>query len=115
MRRSVPEDFSNIDELIIPKIKLSSKRSFSELLHQHLANRGFESWFFAVASQQLEFTLDESGVLVEITGKIVKIKGPVSRIYAFDKPFLLICREKGSEEPDMAAWIATPDVMNVLP
>jgi hypothetical protein len=115
MEQSVPEEFSNIDELIIPKIKLSSKRSFSELIHQHLANRGFEKWFFAVASQQVEFTLDESGALAEITGKIVKIKGPVSRIYALDKPFLLICREKGSDEPDMVAWIATPDVMNVLP
>jgi hypothetical protein len=112
--RSFPDEFSGIDELIVPKLRFSSKRSYSELIHQHLANKGFEKWFFAVASQQLDFTLDEAGAMADITGKIVKIKGPVSRIYAFDKPFLLICREKGSPEPEIVAWITTPDVMRVI-
>jgi hypothetical protein len=114
IERSSPEEFSNIDEIIIPKINLKVNMTFPELIHQYLANEGFEDWFFAVASQQVDFSLDESGARAEITGKIVKIKGPVSRIYSFDKPFLLVYREIGSSEPLLMAWIATPEVMRTV-
>jgi len=115
MERSIPEDFSNIDEIMIPKINLKSEKTYQELISQFLANKGFEDYFFAEAKQEVEFILDESGALAKVTGEIVKIKGPTSRIYAFDKPFLVICRDKGSEEPDIVAWIADTDVMHRLP
>jgi hypothetical protein len=115
IERSFPEDFSNIDELMVPKIRLQTYHTFHELIHQHLANTGYEDWFFAEARQSVDFSLDESGALAQATGEIVKIKGPTSRIYAFDKPFLVICRDKDSKEPDIVAWIANTDVMQSLP
>jgi hypothetical protein len=114
MDRTVPERLSGIDELIIPKVNINTDKSYQELIGQFLANEGFEEWFFAVARQKVEFSLDESGALAEVTGKIVKIKGPTSRIYAFDKPFLIICREKRSEEPVLMAWVATTEVMKMV-
>jgi len=113
IERSFPEEFSNIDEIMIPKIHLESEKRFEELIHQHLANKGFEEWFFAEARQSVNFSLNESGALATATGEIVKIKGPTSRIYAFDKPFLVICKNRNSTEPELVAWIANTDVMQI--
>ncbi len=114
MDNSVPEDFSNIDELIIPKLKLDGEKRFPELIHQSFSNKGFKDFFISEASLAISLSLDESGAVAQATGEIIKIKGPESRIYAFDKPFLVILRQKDSPEPDLVAWVANSQVMQNL-
>lgn len=109
------QEISEIDELIIPKLDIRVSETYDELIHNHLANPGFEQYFFAEAGQDIFFRLDESGARAEVTGKVVLIKGPHSIIYAFDRPFLVICRETGSPEPDLVAWIENTDFMTKSP
>lgn len=111
IRQSYPEEISEMDELIIPKIDLSVFHTYNELIGKFLANRGFRDFFFAEAGQDVSFKLDESGASAEATGKIVIKKGPVPRIYLFDKPFLLILRKTGSTEPDLVLWLANTDFL----
>lgn len=105
------EEITELDELIIPKIKLSVNHNYHELIGKYLANRKFRDYFFAEAGQDISLFLDESGATAEATGTIVKMKGPAARIYAFDKPFLLILRGKGAVEPDLVLWIANTNFL----
>ena len=84
---SLAGSISDMDELVIPKLVLSTEHVYDELIGKFLVNKGFEEYFFAKAREQTTFTMDESGVVAEATGEIVIHKGPRSRTYAFDKPF----------------------------
>lgn len=92
------------DELVVPKIHFEVDRSFDEILGLHLRNKGFEEYFFARMGQFMEFRLDESGAEATATGEIVLLRGPESRVYIFDKPFLVILRDRNAVEPDLVAW-----------
>jgi hypothetical protein len=111
MQLSAPEDLIFLDELIIPKINLEINHSYDELVGKFLANPGFTEYFFTQASQEINFSLDESGAHGSANGEIVKIKGPTSTLYHFDKPFLLIMKDKDQAEPDLVMWIANTDYL----
>jgi hypothetical protein len=96
---------SETDELIIPKIKFDVNHSYDECIGLYLKNEGFEDYFFARMAQQIGLSLDESGAEAIATGEIVLKKGPGSRLYIFDKPFLVIIRDTNSPEPDMVVWV----------
>jgi hypothetical protein len=104
---------SEIDELVIPKIKFDTEHSYNEFLGLHLRNAGFEEYFFAHMLQNIRFRLDESGAEAVATGEIVLHKGPVSRFYIFDKPFMVILRDKDSCEPDMVVWIDNTGILEL--
>ena len=84
------------------------------MLGQYVKNKGFEDYFFARAVQKIGFTLDESGAEAKATGEIILKKGPRSRLYIFDKPFMVILRDTGSSEPDLVAWIDNTDILKVV-
>lgn len=111
IRQTYPEEITELDELLIPKINLSLTHIYQELIGKFLANKGFKEYFFAEARQEISFHLDETGAVAQASGIIVKIKGPVPRIYSFDKPFLVILRDKGNAEPSLALWVATTDFL----
>jgi hypothetical protein len=105
---------SEIDELVIPKIEFDIEHSYNELLGLFLKNKGFEDYFFARAVQKIGFTLDESGAEARATGEIIIKKGPRSRLYIFDKPFMVILRDTGSSEPDLVAWVDNTNILKVV-
>ena len=105
---------SEIDELVIPKIEFDIEHSYNELLGIFLKNKGFEDYFFARAVQKIGFTLDESGAVARATGEIILKKGPRSRLYIFNKPFMAILRDTGSSEPDLVVWVANTDILQVI-
>jgi len=105
---------SEIDELVIPKIEFDIEHSYDELLGLFLKNNGFDDYFFARAVQKIGFTLDESGAQARATGEIILKKGPKSRLYIFDKPFMVILRDAGSSEPDMVVWVDNIDILKVV-
>jgi len=111
MQLAAPEELIFLDELVIPKINLEIEHSYDELLGKFLANPGFKEYFFARASQDINFSLDETGAQGSATGEIVKIKGPTSTLYHFDKPFLVIMKDKDQAEPDLVMWIANAEYL----
>jgi len=106
-----PDMLTRLDELIVPKINLSAVQHYTELEGKYLTNPGVTDYFFASACQKITFSMDEAGASATVNGQIIKIKGPQSRILAFDKPFLLIVRTIGSAEPDLVIWIANTDYL----
>ena len=72
---SQPIRLQKNDVLQIPKFDLALIQSYSTLLDVHLANKGFEDYFFTEAAQRINFKLDESGARVKSEGKIVLKKG----------------------------------------
>jgi hypothetical protein len=112
IRQSYPDSLSDADELIIPVMNLSASKSYEELIGKYLSNKGFRDYFFAAATQAVSFRMDKTGARAEATGTVVLKKGPVPRIYAFDKPFLLVLRERGSAEPDLVIWVASPVILS---
>lgn len=109
--QSYPEEVSPMDELIIPQINLWALHSYSELLGKHLANNDFEDYFFVQADHTIEFAMNETGAYAEASGTVTIMKGPKSRIYAFDKPFMVIVREKGAREADLVLWITDAEFL----
>ena len=106
-----PEQLKEGDLLVIPKIKFSIEKSYTELLGKHLANRGFEKYFFAVADQHINFSLDESGAKTQSDAVVVLKKGPNDGKLLFDRPFLLYMKKKDADQPFFALWIANPEFL----
>ena len=106
MSNSFPDYLGSSDELIIPKINVSVDQCFEELHGRFLSNKGFEEYFIARAEQIVDFSLNQDGAEATVTGKLLLKKGPIPRIYAFDRPFFLLLRTKGSNEPSLAMWIS---------
>lgn len=109
--QSYPEEVTPMDELIIPQINLRARHSYSELLGKHLANNDFEDYFFVQADHNIEFTLNQAGAFAEASGTVTIMKGPKPRIYAFDKPFMVIVREKGAREADLVLWVTDTEFL----
>lgn len=49
--KSIPEKLQKGASIAIPKVKFSINKSYDILLGKHLANKGFEDYFFAIAQQ----------------------------------------------------------------
>jgi len=108
---SVPEQLNEGNLLTIPKINFNVDKTYDELLGKHLANEGFEKYFFAVADQHINFSLDESGAKTQSDAVVVLKKGPNDGKLLFDRPFLLYMKKKGADQPFFALWIANPEIL----
>jgi len=93
------------DILAIPKINLDFNKDYNELLGKHLANKGYEEYFFAMANQNINFEMDNLGARAGSEAKIVLKKGPSARRMILDGPFLIYLKEYGAERPYLAMWI----------
>jgi hypothetical protein len=78
-----------------------------------LTNPKWSKIFLAVAEQGIRFRLDENGARLESTAYVgwkctARVK-PAQ--YVFDKPFLLCLKRKSCDQPYLAFWIETPELM----
>jgi hypothetical protein len=106
-----PEKIDENALLVIPKIKFNLYKTYDELIGKHLANNEYEDYFFAVADQQINFSLDESGAKTQSESVVVLKKGPSDGLLLFDRPFLLYMKKKGTNQPYFALWIANPEIL----
>lgn len=101
------------DILAIPKINLNVNKQYSELLGKHLANSGFEKYFFAIVEQNILFEMDEKGACAGSEATIILKKGPGERRMVLDGPFLIYLKEYGAERPYLAMWIENTEYLVV--
>jgi hypothetical protein len=100
------------DVLMIPKFSFKVNHSFSELKEGKIVNDGFSDYRIAEAMQDMTFVLDERGAILEAKGSLYLAKGiPNSRRLKFDRPFLLLMKEKGAAYPYYAMWIENTELM----
>lgn len=108
-----PKFLGKNDILQIPKFDLAMSHSYSSLLGVHLANKGFEGYFFAEAAQRLNFRLDESGAKVKSDAIIVLKKGSVIdfRVLMLNSSFLLYIKKKDGRYPYLMMWIDNAELL----
>jgi len=111
IKNATPTDLVDNDRLVLPKVFIDAHKQYRELHGIHLANRNFQQYFFREAEHNILFRLDESGAFAEGEAKVVLIKGPGSRTMLINRPFLLLMKEKKTNQPYFAAWIANPELL----
>lgn len=111
------ESLSTGDTLQIPIIHCNVQKNFSQFENKYVENKGFEQYVVSKAVQTIQFKLDRNGaeiasdariVLKETaaTAKIIKEKHLI-----FNKPFLLMLKEKGSAYPYFAIWVDNAEML----
>jgi len=104
------------DQVKIPYIKSSIRKEFIEVAGAKILNEGFGDYFIARAIQMIDFDLNESGITVESiaeTYSTLSFHSEVPKKLIFDKPFLIILKEKEKEEPYFLMWIDNSELMNI--
>ena len=109
----MPGLLKNNDVLQIPEIDFFIEHSFEELLGKNLLNKGFTDYFISKAMQATKFKLDKTGATLKSKAIIVVTRGMVrnKRVMVFNKPFLLVLREKKSKNPYFVVWVDNPEIL----
>ena len=109
-----------LDTVIVPVIEISLDRKYDELIGARLLNPKWELWFITQARQDIRFRLDEFGARLESTAEIAAAGSDGAdqpRQMIFDRPFLLLLREKNdgkTKEPYLAVWIENTEVLKAF-
>jgi hypothetical protein len=101
------------ESLVVPIIDLNVQRKYSELEGRFLTNPKWSALYQAIAEQGIRFRLDENGARLESTAfdGVTSLYRQKPAQYIFDKPFLLYLKRKSSDQPYLAIWIETPELM----
>lgn len=105
-----------LDQVRIPYINLKSTKHFSEIEGKRLLNSGFDKYVFGQAVQLIDFSLTENGVSLESLayGDAYESNATAQKKLIFDKPFLLIIKQKDGDKPYFLMWISNTDLMRGL-
>lgn len=97
----------------IPVITVAVQKSYSDLVNKDFRNAGWKGLFIGKADQGIRFRLDESGAQLrsqaDLNVKSTYRKEP--REFIFDKPFLIYLKERSSQQPYLAIWVETSEVL----
>lgn len=101
------------EHLIIPKFDFDITHRYSEIIGKTFLNKGFEEYMISEAFQNTKFKLSEKGAVLKSEAKIIANKSAqiTTRSFIFDKPFLLILREKGAKNPYFLMWVDNTELM----
>ncbi len=117
------------EELSIPKLSFNIAKSFDELLNAEIVDSSFSKGgnpeLIIRALQATAFVLNERGAKLESTAEIATFvtefeeeppppPPPKVRKFHFDRPFLVLLREKQSHDPYFAVWLANAELMEPM-
>ena len=113
IKTSIPEKLKINDILQIPEIDFFIEHSYVELLSRHFTNKGFRDYFISKAMQVTKFKLDKTGATLKSKAVIVATRSIARgmKVMVFDKPFMLILREKKSKNPYFVVWVDNPEIL----
>lgn len=103
------------DILLIPEIDFFIEHSYDELLSKRILNKGFSDYFISKAIQATKFKLDKTGAQLKSKAVIIMTRSAAPSIsikrMVFDRPFLLIMREKNAKNPYFMIWVDNPEIL----
>jgi hypothetical protein len=101
-----PEAFSAEDDLlIVPNLNFRIQHRFKELEGELKdGNRILR------ASQSVDFRLDRSGAVLTSEAFLVYKMG-IPRQFCFTRPFLIVMRKRGAEEPYFVMWVDNAELL----
>lgn len=107
--------FSSSDILKVPMLGFSINKNFKELENKPIANKGFEEYRLASATQRIDFSLTEKGAQLKSKAEIALSKSAAlheaPKKLIFDEPFLLYMKEKDNKKPYFVMWVDNSEIM----
>lgn len=94
------------DVLLVPKFDFELSHNYDELAGPIQNGLSIEA-----ALQTIRFKLDERGAILKSRAIVHVLSDGMPRRMIFNKPFLVVLREKGSQDPYFAAWVSTPEIL----
>lgn len=109
--------FSRGDTLIVPQTVWKIIHHYEELLKQNFKNKNLEGYYISRAQQDIEFKLHSKGAEVESEVEILMEKSAVPKLefdgkYEFDKPFYIIMRKRGEEQPFFVMYVDNAELLH---
>lgn len=111
------EPLKEKDILRIPEISFDKEYEFSELKNALFLNKGWKSWYIEEAKQWIKFDLNKQGAVLKSVAKMqmtrlaMNINNNVPKNLTFNKPFLLMLKEEGENEPYLVIWINDVNIL----
>jgi hypothetical protein len=86
--------------------------TFQELSGKRLMNKNKEDWTIGQCVQWTRFRLNEKGAFLKSKTEMIFIAGPGKwRYFYFDRPFLILLKQKGAKHPYFAMWVGNTELM----
>lgn len=119
MDRVRTRNISNLttsDKLIIPYLDFNKIGRFTDLEGKKFLNKGFTTYFMMGAIQMIKFSLTDRGISLDSFDYIYETEGMAfpERNIIFDKPFLLILKQKNCAKPYFLLWVANTELMTKI-
>ncbi|MEN8126700.1 MAG: hypothetical protein ABFR90_02725 [Planctomycetota bacterium] len=122
LKRMSDEDSVNMrvgDILKVPKFHYDLIRNYDELIHKKLIIQNpkiAQDLVVLSAAQQIRFQMDEEGVKLKSESNMsfgcsASYQPRTQHIMVFDKPFLVMLKNKSSKKPYFAMWIQNPELL----
>ena len=110
------EYIADSDELQIPFLKFNIDNRFEEFQNIDFANKKLQQLELRELSQHIRFDLNQNGIRLttQVISSFVFGINEEPRIYAFDQPFLIILKRKGTASPYFLYWVENSAHMRVV-
>jgi hypothetical protein len=112
-KRIFPNKFDTLDYndvLKIPIIDFNKERNYIELLGKEFLNKCCKQLNLGMATQSIKFRMDQKGIKLESQTEI-QVFCISKHNMIFDKPFLIILRNKKTRTPYFVGWIHNTEIM----
>jgi len=101
---------SDVEALKIPKVTFQITHDYDELIGQQLLNIESEPYFITAAYQEIDFRLDEYGATARVKSQM-SMERSIPFELIFNRPFMLIMKQKYSDLPYIVIWIGNPEIL----
>lgn len=117
----VPQTLMENDLFEMPYLTLDYRRDYQEMIGQILANKNFEDYAIAQMFENIKFKMDYKGAKVENEAVIQMAStaapienSPQIRRFIVDKPFWVIMKRTGSNNPYFILGVNNTEFMKTL-
>ena len=97
------------DVLLVPKIEWRIAHHFREIEGKRFANAGLSRQEMDVATQEIRFKLDKSGMDLKAEAK--HHMKPVAKHYIVNRPFLVYAMKRGAARPFFVMWVENTELL----
>ncbi|MBN1524743.1 MAG: hypothetical protein JW904_09680 [Spirochaetales bacterium] len=112
--RADAEELAFNDTIVIPKIIFKLGHTFKDLYYKQITtvHPRLKGYYITVAKQTIDFRLDEKGAMLVSRGSGgAEGIASTARSLIYDRPFIVMLRQKDAPYPYFAAWIADPELL----
>jgi len=107
------ESMRSGERLLVPWMHWRIQRRFVEIEgpDKPIANPALEKCWFGHAEQLISFRLDRRGSSVESQSQLEAKKSAPLRLFAFDRPFLIVLKKRDAANPFFVMWVDNAELM----